>query len=390
STTTVRVIVQDTSAPLTVVLDTPLKDLRAGGNELSIISTYGDSFTSVRYEFRSVNPPSGWMICTAAQGLSNPDTQSPFWGFFWDISGLVTGRQYDVRAVGTDIFGVTDPSPSFVRVTIDQVDSVIHEYREAATSNHIRRQLVSDDTTAQLMIADGTILTVPAGAISDTVWIRITEYDTAPSTVVMGTSFTTAGNGFFREFIREDGGRTFLTNVTITLPYSDTDFQNDRVGVTSFNEADLAIYHYDEYLKVWIKENSSVVDPVRNNVTATVNHFTIFAVLVGAPAAANISGVVVYPNPFVPYDNIDRNGKPYNAADPTSGIIFDSLPAQVSVEIFDAAGRLVATFSKASNDARYAWDARTDDGRELASGMYVAVIKSSTGERAIRKIMIVR
>jgi hypothetical protein len=390
STTTVSITVQDTSPALTALADTPLANIRAGGNELSIVSTYGDSYAKVHYQFRSV-PSGAWMTCTpSAMSVTNPDTQGPFWGFYWDISGLPDSTQFDVRAVGTDKFGVTDPSPGFVRITIAARDSNVNEYRSSITNLHIRRQKISSDTLSQIMIAEGTILDLPAGAVSDSVWIRVTVYDTVPTATPVASIFVIPGNGTFREFIREDGGRAFSKTLTLTLPYADTDALNDNVGTTTLKEADLSIYHYDAVVGSWVKEPTSKVDPVRNVVTASIDHFTIFAVLAGAPAAATLQGVVVYPNPFVPYDNIDRNGKAYNAADPTSGILFDSLPAQVSIEVYDIAGRRVATMSKASAFARYQWDAHSDDGRELSSGMYIIIIRSSTGEQIIRKVMVVR
>jgi parallel beta-helix repeat protein len=390
STTTVSVTVADTSPSLSLLVDTPLANIRAGGNELSIVSTYGDTYATVHYQFRAV-PAGPWMTCTpSAMSVDNPDTQGPFWGFYWDISGLPDSTQYDVRAVGTDNFGVTDPSPGFIRITVDARDSNVNEYRSTTTSLHIRRQQVRSDTLAQIMIAEGTVLDLPSGAVADSVWIRVTVHDTAPATTPVASIFVVPGNGTFREFIREDGARAFSGLLTLTLPYADTDALNDNVGQTTVKEADLAIYHFDAVVGSWVKENTSKVDPVRNVVTASIDHFTIFAVLAGAAAAADLQGVVVYPNPFVPYDGVDKNGKPYSAADPTSGILFDSLPTQVTIDVYDIAGRRVATMSKASAFARYQWDAHSDDGREIASGVYIAIIRSTTGEQIVRKIMVIR
>jgi hypothetical protein len=390
STTTVTVAVADASPTLAPLLDTPIANIRAGGNELSVVSVHGETYAQVLYQFRYV-PSGSWMTCTpSALSVTNPDTQGPFWGFFWDISALPDSAQFDVRAVGTDRFGVTDPNPGFARITIAARDSNVNEYRSSTSNLHIRRQLVRADTIAQIVIAEGTGLDVPIGAISDSVWIRVTVHDTVPSGTVIPQGFVIPATGTFREFTREDGGRSFLRAMTLTLPYGDSDALNDEVAATSTREADLAIYRFDELFGAWVKEATSQVDPVRNVVTASVDHFTIFAVLAGAPAAAGLQGVVVYPNPFVPYDGVDRNGKAYDASDPTSGILFDSLPAQVTIDVHDVAGRRVATMSKASAFARYQWDAHSDDGREIASGVYIAVIRSPTGEQIVRKIMVVR
>lgn len=296
-----------------------------------------------------------------------------------------------MRAVGTDLSGVTDPNPTSLRMFVNPVDSNVHEYRDPVTGYHVRRQRFTRDTVGYSAVADGTALEVPAGAMTDSGWIRITVLDTNTAASPLPSFLVSLGGGTFRELTREDGVRLFAKDVTITLPYPDTDPLNDYVGQTTTREADLAMYYYDTAIAAWVKIPTSVVDPVRNVVRATVNHFTLFAVLAGAPAATSLADYVLYPNPFVPHDGNDRNGKPYDGSDPSSGVIFDSLPLQVTVEVFDITGRKVAQMAKNSNDARYRWDARGDDGRELASGVYIVIVRSlTTGERVIKKLMIIR
>lgn len=387
STTTVSVTVTDNSPSTTDIISMPVANLVAGGTSLSIVSAYGDSYSGVQYEYRTVSPLSAWMVCTAAAQTPNPDTVAPFWGFFWSIGSLPNGL-YDVRSVGTRN-GVVDPSPGFIRVTINQTDSVVHEYVDTG-SRHIRRQEVKPDTNSLVLIADGTSVSVPTGSVETTVWMKVVINESAPVDAPISSNLVTVGSGVFREFTRQDGLRTFPGLVTITLPYPDTDALDDVVGVLPYLERDLAIYRYDETLKVWIKEPTSTVDPRTNTVSAQVNHFTQFAVFFTGPGAADLKSVVIYPNPFVPHDGNDANGKPFNGADVTSGIIFDSMPEQATVEIYNLAGRRVATFSKSTGGPRAHWDAYSDDHRELASGMYIAIIRSNAGEQITRKIMIIR
>ena len=386
-TTTIRVIVMDTTGSLSLIIDSPLLEVRAAGDEFSIISTYGDSYTSIYYEYR---PAGGdWMPCTTLL-RPNPDTQAPFWGIYWDISGLPQGT-YDVRAVGTDTAGRVDPNPSFIRVVVDHSESTVHEYREAGTLHHIRRQRFFPESSTVMMIADGgTMLSIPRGAVAESVWIKVTVLNKAFDTTPTTGGFRVPDSGAFRVFIREDGKRTFEKEIDIEIPYADTDLQTDFVGTTSVLEENLAIYRWEEVLKTWVKENSSTVDGKRNVVSARVKHFTIFAVLAGQPVAAGLGNVIVYPNPFIAYDGQSKTGSPYNAADPTSGILFDSLPATVTIEVFNSAGRRVTTMAKSSSEGRYQWDARNDDGRELASGMYIVIFRTSSGEQTIRKVMVIR
>ena len=386
-TTTIRVIVTDASPTLATIVDSPLKEVKVAGNAVSIVASIADTYSSVRFEYR---PEGGAWTPVATSVGSNPDTVGPFWSIYWNTTGLADGN-YDVRAVATDLSGGIDTTPSVVRVVISQSDSSVHEYRDTATARHVRRQRFFPDSAGQLLIADGgTALTVPRGAVADSVWIAASALDTAPETAPIGPNLAAVSGGTFRSFIREDGLRTFSSSLDLVLPYADTDANNDNVGLTSHEEKMLAIYHWDEALGVWIREPTSEVDPVSNVVRARVSHFTIFAVLVGQAAASNLGGIIIYPNPFVPLDARDANGKPFNAADPTSGIIFDSLTVTASIDIYNTAGRRVSTFSKSSGDARYQWDVKNDDGRELASGIYIAVIKSGNGEIVTRKIMVVR
>jgi len=110
-TTTIQITIIDTSPSFAVILDTPLYIARASGNELSIVSTYGDSYLQVLYEYR-LAPNGSWQTCTPSASSTNPDTIPPFFGFFWDISTLKEGQQYDIRAKATMMNGMTDPNPS--------------------------------------------------------------------------------------------------------------------------------------------------------------------------------------------------------------------------------------------------------------------------------------
>lgn len=386
-TTTVRVLVTDASPSLETIIDTPLKNEKVSGNAVSVVASLGDTYASVQFEYR---PDGGSWTPMAVTGGSNPDTAGPFWSVYWNTSNLVDGN-YDVRAVGTDLAGAVDTTPAIVHVTLSRTDSSVNENQDTGTGRHTRRQLFSSDTAGELLIADGgTSLSVPRGAVTGSVWITVSTLDTAPETAPIGPNLSAVSGGTFRVFIRDDGLRTFNSTLELALPYADSDPNNDNVGTTAVAERTLGIYHWDDALRVWVKEPTSAVDPVANVVRAKVRHFTIFAVLAGQAAAANLQSLVIYPNPWVPLDGRNANGKSFDAADPTSGIIFDSLPTTASIEIYNAAGRRVATFSKNSAEARYQWDARNDEGRDLASGVYIAVVKSRSGEIATRKIMIIR
>lgn len=379
---TVRVVVADTSPSLAIVNETPVLEQRLAGDAVSILSSYGDTYVEVRYEYRALGD--SWTLLKI-------DNQAPFWGAYWNVSTINTGT-YDVRAVGKDANGVVDTNPSFVRVMIDRAESTVHEYTDVTSGNHVRRQRFFSDSSSTMIIADGgTTLEIDSAIIDDSVWIRVEALDTTPETAPISSSLLVAKNGTFRVFLREDGKTSFKGNVLMGLPYEDTDPQNDFVGQSRILEAQLGIYHFDPQLGIWVKEANTWVDPTTNTAFAIVNHFTLFAVLASAAPEATLDSLIIYPNPFIPYDGNDRTGQSYVAGVTGTGITFDNLTTSVDIVIYSIAGRVVARLSKRSGTTdRMHWDARNEDGRELASGVYVAVITSSTGQRVVRKIMIIR
>jgi hypothetical protein len=397
-TTTITITIEDNSPSFAEVVESPLATIRAGGDFLSIISTYGDSYARIEYQYREAGV-GAWKTCTPATGSANPDMTPPFWGFHWDISNqaeFLDGRTYEIRARATTTGGVTDPSPSHMRVIIDRTDSTHYERRNAAGLVEAHRK-ISPDTLTHLSIVDpipglsATTLIMPAGSVAETVWVRVTLMETSPAGIAIPTGFVSDSTGIFRRFevVGTSGRARFLKPLTITLPYNDADTATDRVGQTSINEADLAIYYYDEARQAWLKPGASTVNGGRNTVTTTTEHFTIFAVLAPAAAAANLSSVIIYPNPWIPNDGNSRTGIPYDGT-PNSGIIFENLPEQATVEIYSIAGKLVARMQKNDAFGRYNWDGRSDDNLDVASGVYLLVIRSGTGERIVKKVMIVR
>jgi hypothetical protein len=166
----------------------------------------------------------------------------------------------------------------------------------------------------------------------------------------------------------------------ITLSYPDS--------VTFPQE--LQIYSLDPATGIWSKDFASTVNQTSHTISGFTPHFSIFAVVAGNPAAADLSTVRVYPNPYKPNGSNNDEGKPFSAGDPTSGIVFDNLPGAVSIKIYTASGRLVAQFDSSTGAGTVHWDAKNRDGRDVASGGYFAVISSPGFKEIIRKIAIIR
>ena len=391
STTTCTLVVTDTSEPFTsiVSLSPGLSGLNEGvriaGNAVTVSVGYSDSFASVLYEYRSALG-GAWMPCsTALWSDANPDTTPPYWGILWNTE-LVADGPYYVRAVGINTNGETDPSPTYVRLVKDATDSWINEWNDPIEGIHVRRHRYVKWTTDTAFVVEGSMFAMPPEAMgsTDTMWIRITIFRTSSPDApppLPGSGLVIQGDGYYRRFEREDGQSTFDDWVTMEMPYSDA-------GLT-VAEKDLAIYYYDRNSSTWIKMEGCVIDPVKNVIRCRTRHFTDFAVF-GAAPASNLSGVLIYPNPFIPYDNDPQTGQPFVKGDNTTGIIFRNVTSTVDIDIFTVTGRRVSTIHATNTGGSVQWDVHADDNREVASGTYIAVIRAPNGERVVKKFMVIR
>jgi len=96
----------------------------------------------------------------------------------------------------------------------------------------------------------------------------------------------------------------------------------------------------------------------------------------GVPASTRASIRRVYPNPFNPSTTIEF-----------------SVPKRgpTSVRIFDLQGRALATLVRDTMSAgvyRVRWNGKTDDGRELSTGVYFASVASAGSHGSARLMMV--
>jgi hypothetical protein len=138
----------------------------------------------------------------------------------------------------------------------------------------------------------------------------------------------------------------------------------------NFNDSDLA-------LLVQIVPNSAfevvdtstwLVDP-NSAQTIVRNVQTISAV--GPPLAP-----VVFPNPW----RADRHS--------VKKIVFDQITSSATVKIFTASGHLVKTLT--STGTSVPWDLTNDSGTQVASGIYLYVVKTPDGQKARGQVAIIK
>ena len=125
--------------------------------------------------------------------------------------------------------------------------------------------------------------------------------------------------------------------------------------------------------------------------------FSTFIVIATARAIpTSLSGSLVFPNPWKPHDGNSATGQPFAAGTAGTGILFDQIVPLSAIQIFNLLGEHVALLKGgdasvvAGNGSRIQWNVLNDQKRLLASGVYIALITSPTGEQKILKFAVIR
>ena len=179
---------------------------------------------------------------------------------------------------------------------------------------------------------------------------------------------------------------TLVLPLTVSVPYQDAnntgfvDGTSPRVFVNT-----LQLYALNEATGLWSPVPDSSVDTAHKLVTGPINHLSIFTAFGSASSAAsNLDSVRVYPIPYRP-----NSGNP-DLGGGGAGIFFDQLPVSAAIKIYTVSGQLVTSFDASSTYGKVQWDARNGLGRDVASGLYIAVITSPGNKAVTKKILIIR
>jgi hypothetical protein len=179
---------------------------------------------------------------------------------------------------------------------------------------------------------------------------------------------------------------TLTPPVTVSVPYLDAGNTGYVDGTSPpLPVATLQLYVLDETTGLWTPVPGSSVDAARKLVTGQISHLSIFTAFGSASSpAGNLDSVRVYPNPYRP------NGANADLGGGGAGITFDQLPASATIKIYTPEGQAVASLDATSGSGKVQWDARNGNGRDVASGLYIAVIASPGDKAVTKKILIVR
>ncbi|MEQ1920667.1 MAG: hypothetical protein ABL955_15870, partial [Elusimicrobiota bacterium] len=298
-----------------------------------------------------------------------------------DVTGLAAGS-YDLRAVAYDRNGVPDAAPPAVRVV---VDPVTHDTSESETiDGKIKKDQRISNTVTNVVDSCGqgssdpaVRVTIPAGVVTSA---------TATVSVISNPVITTAaptGQSLIGSAIKIDlsNGQSVLNGTAeIALTYPDT----------ILFPALLQIYYLNEGTGQWSRDFASTVNVASRTVTGRTSHFSTFAIMLGTAFSTDLETVQVYPVPYKPNGTNADEGVPFSNTNANSGIIFARLTAGSTIKIYTLTGRLVSSLDAPSIAGTVRWDARNQDGRDVASGAYFAVISAAGQKNVIRKLVIIR
>ncbi|MBI5623827.1 MAG: fibronectin type III domain-containing protein [Elusimicrobia bacterium] len=371
-------------AEVRAAIKVPVAGQHVDGDRVTIlaepVSGAAGQIQSVRFQYRASGAPAWTDVPSANPTYPNPAMVSPFLTQ-WNADAAAAGS-YELRAIAYNAGGTPDPVPAAVTVVVDPVHPDIAETMDSSgqiVKTQVVNSAVATAITSSGSQADDPVarIVLPPNVVTDSS-TTITTVCNPTITTAVPSGLTAVGSAVRIEL---GSGQTQLNGAAeITLTYPDT----------VSDPSNLQIYTLNEMTGAWTKDFVSVVNTSSRTITGYTTHFSIFAVIAGAPAMANLDSVRVYPVPWKPNGGNADEGKPFTAGDPTSGVIFDRLPVAVGIKIYTLRGRLVTQFDTAAGTGAVRWDGTNLDGRDAASGGYFAVISAPGLKSVVKKIVIVR
>jgi hypothetical protein len=214
-------------------------------------------------------------------------------------------------------------------------------------------------TTIAGTLPDGrrVSLAIPGGAFAGDIAIAISSSATNPCSYLVG------GRPIEVAIYSQDGAQP-QSPVSLTLYYNSAE-SNAAIDA---NRNRMVLARYNP-LSGQCLPLETVIDPGPRTITATLNHFSVFQLIVRTAPSA-LSDVLVYPNPF--YTN---RGNGF--------VTIANIPAGSKVRIYTLSGEKVWDGSAASTGL-IIWKGVNKSGELIASGIYLAVIDSSAGKKVVK------
>ena len=227
--------------------------------------------------------------------------------------------------------------------------------------------VVNPAASTTFQTADGVKLDFPAGALASAARVLIS---TPASHVSPPKQAGFAETSIVREFALSDGTRQFLHPVTVTFPYLSAD-------IAGINASTLRMFYFNDATNSWTLIPGSTVDTLGRKVSASVTHFTIFAVFGFSAASGDASN---YPNPFSPLRGEKTKIRYVLDSDQSVTVtIYSPFGRKVSQQSFSAGA---AGGQQGPNEVQ--WDGKTDNGRFVGMGGYLCVIDANGSRKTIK------
>lgn len=131
---------------------------------------------------------------------------------------------------------------------------------------------------------------------------------------------------------------------------------------------------------IWeLASTKPIIDPVDNTVTVYTDKFSVFTILPYQVVEAGMLPeiIYIYPNPYIPYESIKKK------------ITFTNLKSGTEIKIFNIAGDIVYE-DISTKDGHYEWPVINKDNKEVASGVYIYILKKDGDKIKSGKIAIIR
>ncbi|MBI4351201.1 MAG: fibronectin type III domain-containing protein [Elusimicrobia bacterium] len=202
-------------------------------------------------------------------------------------------------------------------------------------------------------------LYVPAGSFASATPIAIS------SSARNDCGYLPGGLPVAVEVFSQDGSQPQVP-VSFTLHFDQDPTATKNDIITNASQLVLARYNPDTQQCLPLETK---VDVGLRTITATLNHFSLFQLMVRV-AAANLNSVLIYPNPF--YAN---RGQGY--------VTIDKIPASSKVRVYTLSGDKVWE-TTAGTTGVVIWKGVNKAGYLVASGIYLVVVDASSGKKVFK------
>ena len=105
--------------------------------------------------------------------------------------------------------------------------------------------------------------------------------------------------------------------------------------------------------------------------------------------ASGLNTIRVVPNPYLASSLYEVDfGELRN--EPLRQIQFINLPGECTIHIFSVAGDLIKTIRHNAPSGSFMWDMRTEGGREIATGIYIYVVRTPSGGEYMSRFAVIK